>query len=125
MGGLKLQGPLYIVLFNTDKISTVELINLPVLNAFKLVIEWNTKVTHEPSFLQAYSTMEEMRNKIPRVNMPFYVDMKTIQAVHKALDIPLKDQERNGNGFRLGGQGEEEEDGVEMEEEVLEDLPED
>lgn len=33
--------------------------------------------------------MEEMRQRIPGVNMAFYLDMATIEAVHKALAIPL------------------------------------
>ena len=32
-----------------------------------------------------------MRNRIPKLNMPYYVNMKTIEAVHRALDIPMKD----------------------------------
>lgn len=33
--------------------------------------------------------MEEMRGRIPGVNMAFYLDRTTIETVHKALAIPL------------------------------------
>lgn len=38
---------------------------------------------------QAYSLMEEMRRRMPSVNMAFYVDRKTIESVHQALGVPL------------------------------------
>ena len=68
------------------------------------------------SFMQAYSLMEEMRQRIPNVNMVYYVDVRTLEAVHSALGIPL------GRGIgaevqrgRVGGEGggEEESDGEE------------
>lgn len=34
--------------------------------------------------------MEEMREQIPSVNMAFYVDMQTIEAIHTALGLPMK-----------------------------------
>ena len=46
--------------------------------------------------------MDEMRQSIPGVNMAFYLDRTTIEAVHKALAIPL------GRGV---GAGKEEDDG--------------
>lgn len=42
---------------------------------------------------KAYNLMQEMRQKIARVNIAYYVNMRTIEAVHQALDIPL------GRGF--------------------------
>ena len=33
--------------------------------------------------------MEEMRTRIPNVNMSYYIDMKTLTAIHKALDVPM------------------------------------
>ena len=39
---------------------------------------------------QAYSLMEEMRERIPSVNMGFYIDMQTIEAIHTALGLPMK-----------------------------------
>ncbi len=40
-------------------------------------------------FKQSYSYMQELRQRIPNVNVSFYVDSKIIEAVHRALDIPL------------------------------------
>ncbi|XP_013414894.1 intraflagellar transport protein 140 homolog [Lingula anatina] len=72
----------------------------------------------------AYSTMEEMRNKIPTVNMAYYVNMRTIEAIHQALDIPLGrgiGAERT-NGVRSASP---EEDGEEFVEEEVADFTED
>ena len=33
--------------------------------------------------------MQEMRQRIPTVNMAYYVDIKTIETIHSALGIPL------------------------------------
>lgn len=56
-----------------------------------------------------------MCNQIPKVNMAYYVNIKTLEAVHRALDIPLKDV-GGMNGFHMGGG--EEEDGEEIDEDV-------
>lgn len=70
-------------------------------------------------FVQAFSVMEEMRRRVPNVNMAYYVNMKTIEAVHKAVGAPL------GRGMgaerEIGGELDEE-DGEEVEEEVEEDM---
>lgn len=34
--------------------------------------------------------MEEMRERIPSVNMAFYVEMQTIEAIHTTLGLPMK-----------------------------------
>ena len=33
--------------------------------------------------------MQEMRQRIPNVNMAYYVNMATIERVHRSLGIPL------------------------------------
>lgn len=33
--------------------------------------------------------MEEMRRRVPNVNMAYFINMRVIEAVHHALDIPL------------------------------------
>ena len=33
--------------------------------------------------------MQEMRQRIPTVNIAYYVDIKTIEAIHSGLGIPL------------------------------------
>ena len=48
--------------------------------------------------------MEDMRSRIPTVNMAYYVNMRTIEAVHRALDIPLG---RGIGAETAAGQGEE------------------
>ncbi|XP_052768007.1 intraflagellar transport protein 140 homolog [Mya arenaria] len=67
----------------------------------------------------AYNAMEEMKGRVSGVNIAYYVNMRTIQAVHQALDIPLSNtiDTSKMNGFRGGG-GQEEEDGEIVEEEV-------
>lgn len=62
--------------------------------------------------------MEELKGRISGVNMAYYVNLRTIEAVHQALDIPLSNtiSKSQMNGFRSSGQ--EEEDGEIVEEEV-------
>lgn len=57
--------------------------------------------------------MEEMRTRIPTVNMAYYINMKTIETIHKALDIPMG----RGMGVKESGDNEDEED-EELEEEL-------
>ena len=62
-----------------------------------------------------------MRSKIPHINIGYYVNMKTVEAVHKALDIPLgktiMSNKMNGmNG--MNGVMQDEEEGEIVEEEV-------
>ena len=59
--------------------------------------------------------MEEMRNRIPRVNLTYYVNVKTIERVHQELDMPFKQNE--SNGFQMGDG--EEEDGEIVDEAVI------
>jgi intraflagellar transport protein 140 len=62
--------------------------------------------------------MDEMKGRISGVNMSYYVNMRTIQAVHQALDIPLSNTINAGqmNGYRSAGH--EDEDGDMVEEDV-------
>ena len=64
-----------------------------------------------------------MRSRMPGVQLAFYVNMKTIEAVHRALDIPLSSKAAGSrlNGFSPGG-GDEEEEGEFVEEEVIDDM---
>ncbi|XP_060569057.1 intraflagellar transport protein 140 homolog [Ruditapes philippinarum] len=66
----------------------------------------------------AYNAMDEMKGRISGVNMSYYVNMRTIQAVHQALDIPLSNTINAGqmNGYRSAGH--EDEDGDMVEEDV-------
>lgn len=59
--------------------------------------------------------MDEMKGRISGVNMSYYVNMRTIQAVHQALDIPLSNTINTNqiNGYRSAGHEEEEGDFVE------------
>ena len=68
--------------------------------------------------------MQEMRQRIPTVNMAYYVDIKTIEAIHSALGIPLgrgigADVTHHGGGG--GGVAEEESEGEESVGEEVED----
>ncbi|XP_077862626.1 intraflagellar transport protein 140 homolog [Saccoglossus kowalevskii] len=71
----------------------------------------------QENYKRAYSAMEEMRNRIPTVNMAYYVNMATIEAVHRALEIPLG----RGIGADIkggGGRISDDEDGEVVEEEI-------
>ena len=45
--------------------------------------------------------MEEIHQQMPSVNMAYYINTKTIEAVRSALDIPLG----QGVGMEGGGRG--------------------
>jgi intraflagellar transport protein 140 len=72
--------------------------------------------------------MEEMKNRIPKVNMAYYVNMRTIEAIHRALDIPLPqgpggEKINSMNGF--GKAGDDEQDGEEVQEDVIDEIVQD
>jgi intraflagellar transport protein 140 len=76
----------------------------------------------------AYSCIEDLRSRVPKVNVGLYVDQRALEAVHRALNIPLKDLTGGGtanvnepvkNGFlsrSMVGDGDEEEGGEILEE---------
>ncbi|XP_064637216.1 intraflagellar transport protein 140 homolog [Lineus longissimus] len=73
----------------------------------------------------AYACMEEMKNRIPKVNMAYYVNMRTIESIHRALDIPLPrgqgpDKINGMNGF--GKHDNDELDGEEVQEDVIDEI---
>ena len=70
------------------------------------------------SILQAYSIMEEMRRRVPNVNMAYYVNMKAIEATHKAMGVPLG----RGMGAEREIRGELDKDEGEEVEEVKEEM---
>eukprot|EP00079_Xenopus_tropicalis_P029812 XP_012825483.1 PREDICTED: intraflagellar transport protein 140 homolog isoform X1 [Xenopus tropicalis] len=45
--------------------------------------------TQQGDFQKAYQCLEEMRSKMPSVNLTYYVPQGTIEAVHRALSIPF------------------------------------
>lgn len=73
----------------------------------------------EQNYSKAFSVMEEMRRRVPNVNMAYYVNMKTIEVVHKAVGAPLG----RGMGAEREIRGElDEDEGEEVEEEVEEEM---
>ena len=57
--------------------------------------------------------MEEMRTRIPTVNMAYYINIRTIEAIHQALGIPLgrgMGAEAEGGGGDAGSEEEVEEE---------------
>ena len=63
---------------------------------------------------------------MPKINIQQYVDVRALEAIYKALDMPLKGlaSQRQINGFNATSPGEEEEGEV-VEEEVVDDIYED
>ena len=62
--------------------------------------------------------MQEMRQRIPTVNMGYYVDIKTIESIHSALGIPLG----RGIGAEAGNGQRDQEEESEGEESVGEEV---
>ncbi|XP_048188881.1 intraflagellar transport protein 140 homolog [Perognathus longimembris pacificus] len=44
---------------------------------------------HMEEHQMAYKYLEEMRKRLPSANMSYYVDQRTVDAVHQALGLPL------------------------------------
>eukprot|EP00795_Rhopilema_esculentum_P000551 gene551-10237_t len=95
-------------------------------DAYGFMVEHYAKAQ---DYNQAYALMKELRQRVPSVNMAYYVPIKTIEAVHKALEIPLgrgigADTQKNGY---INGSNEEpdEEDEDFVEEEVPDDIEDD
>ena len=55
---------------------------------------------------------------MPRVNLAYYVNMKTVEQIYRALDIPMKEQPSGGGGGVNGYRNSPEEMGEEVEEDV-------
>ncbi len=75
--------------------------------------------------MQAYNCIEDLRNRVPKVNVQQFVDIRALEAIYKALDMPVKglgSPQRQVNGFNASP---EEEDGEEVEEDVVDDIYED
>ena len=70
---------------------------------------------------QAYAALEEIRGRMPRVQLAFYVNMKTIEAVHRALDIPLNKSTDNRFDRSQGVDDDEVEEDF-VEEEVIDEV---
>uniref|UniRef100_H2ZSL2 Intraflagellar transport 140 n=1 Tax=Latimeria chalumnae TaxID=7897 RepID=H2ZSL2_LATCH len=45
--------------------------------------------SQQGNFQMAYRCLEEMRKKLPSVNLTYYVNQQTVEAIHQALGIPL------------------------------------
>lgn len=60
--------------------------------------------------------MEDMRQRVPTVNMAYYVNIKTVEAIHKSVGVPL------GRGMGAERDLNDEDEGEEVEEEVDEEI---
>ena len=71
--------------------------------------------------LQAYSCIEELRTNAPKVNIASYLDQRVLEAIHRALNIPLKDAPvvATSNGYRgYSVNGDDDDDGEIVDEDV-------
>ena len=62
---------------------------------------------------------------MPNANMSFYVNMRTIEVIHKSLDIPLGRGMGGDDKPVMNGGGGSEDEGEELEEELEEEVRED
>ncbi len=65
--------------------------------------------------------MQELRQRVQGVNLTFYVNTRTIEVIHKALDIPL-DRAVQPNVITNGDAGGSEDEGEILDEAVEEDI---
>ena len=67
--------------------------------------------------------MEDMKTKVSPANMAYYINLRTIESVHQALNIPVPRGISGGaGGDKMNGvrASQEEEDGEEVDEDVAE-----
>jgi len=74
-------------------------------------------------FEQAYNCIEEMRSNAPKVSIANYIDRGTLEAIHRALNIPFKDAPvTTSNGYHgYAINGDDEEEGEVVDEDVIAD----
>ncbi|XP_069503073.1 intraflagellar transport protein 140 homolog isoform X2 [Ambystoma mexicanum] len=73
--------------------------------------------SQQEEFQMAYKCLEEMRKRLPSVNLNYYVNQRNIETIHRALGIPMS---RNSMPERIRHNSME--DGEEVDEEVADDL---
>lgn len=73
--------------------------------------------SQQEEFQMAYKCLEEMRKRLPSVNLTYYVNQRTVEAVHRAVGIPLS---RNSVPERIRHNSME--DGEEVDEEVADEI---
>ena len=61
--------------------------------------------------------MEEMHLHLPKANVAYYINGKTIEAIHEALNIPMKESPSALNGF--GSRQEDDDEDEVVEEDVV------
>ncbi len=69
---------------------------------FFLFTHNNSYHFRKEDYQQAYAAMQELRQRSPNVNMAYYVNVASIEAIHRALGIPM--------GRGLGAEGADEVD---------------
>uniref|UniRef100_A0A8C5R4T8 Intraflagellar transport 140 n=1 Tax=Leptobrachium leishanense TaxID=445787 RepID=A0A8C5R4T8_9ANUR len=58
-------------------------------DVYGLLVEHHAQ---QGDFQKAYRSLEEMRSKVPSVNLTYYVSQSTVETIHRALTIPLAKQ---------------------------------
>ena len=66
--------------------------------------------------------MQELRQRVPSLNMSFYVNTRTIEVVYKALDIPTEHADGHHKGITNHDSGGSEDEGEILDEAVEEEL---
>ena len=74
-------------------------------------------------FEQAYSCIEELRSNAPKVSVSTFVNQRALEAIHRALGIPFKDEPVSpSNGYHgYAVNGDDEDDGEIVDEDVAAD----
>ena len=79
---------------------------------------------HRLFLFQAYNCIEDLKSRVPKIVLHYYVQPKALEAIFNAMDMPLPGSAApNINGFKTGGGGlSGDEDGEEfVEEDVIDD----
>ena len=64
----------------------------------------------QKNYQGAYGLLEEMRSKIPNLNLAYYVNIPPLEAISKAIGVPIVRSARNDNDDEASGDSEIEEE---------------
>ena len=113
----------YVAVFLRTKFmsSSMDELEFPAFLASKHFLLYEIELARF-DFFQAYSLMQELRQRVPGLNMSFYVNKRTIEVICKALDIPTEHADSHHKVITNHDGGGSEDEGEILDEAVEEEL---
>nr|CAB3255295.1 intraflagellar transport protein 140 homolog [Phallusia mammillata] len=87
-------------------------------DVYGLLIEYHAS---QDNFDRAYQCVQDLRARVPSINLSYYVSMRTLEAVHRAVGVPLGRGVNYANGDAERGAHDDMDDDDEVTEELYDD----